>query len=129
MSLEIGSITSVQEVEIELRHPVTDAPLGAFVTLASLEHPQRRQATVDVSRRLRAECVPGDADMLDEATNEIVARSVLGWRGIRENGTDLPYTPAAALDLLQRPEMEWLVKQLLREMGREENFIKTSAPG
>jgi hypothetical protein len=128
--LDVGSIKSVLESEVQIKHPQTGAPLGAFVTIAAHEHPQRRKARADVSRRLRAAGNESDAtDLVDEVTIEVVARSVLGWRGIKEDGVEVEFSPDKALELLSRPELDWLVKQLLVELGKQENFIQDSAQG
>lgn len=130
--LDVGEIRSLDHSEVELRHPVTDAPLGAFVTLASPDHPARRQALRDIARAQRDLDAPDEEDAIaqvDETAAEFLARIVLGWRGMKENGAVLDWSPAAARTLFSRPELRWLVNQLLYEARRTENFIDASAPG
>lgn len=131
MSLDIGSIRSVQEKEIEIIHPVSKVPIGAFVTLASYEHQNRRIARIEIARQLRERGesggVDGNSSLIDEIAAESVARSILGWRGIRSSGKDLEFSLDAAIALLKEPSMYWLLQQLLDALGRQENFIETSA--
>lgn len=126
--MDIDSIRSLDRAEMAILHPVTGEETGAFVTLASPDHPARRRAVAEASRRLRAAGEQQDIDLLEEMTAESVIGSVLGWRGIRMAGAEVEYTAAAARDLLVRPELKWLVLQLIGQMGRQENFISTSAP-
>lgn len=127
--IDLNEIKSVRQAELEILHPVTGKGTGAFITLASPDHPARRKAVADASRRLREEGEKGGPELLDELTEESVIGSVLGWRGLRENGAEIVFTPEAARSLLKRPELYWLVRQLTNRLGEQENFIVTSAPG
>lgn len=126
--MDITSIRSLDRAELEILHPVTGEATGAFITLASPDHPARRRAVADASRRLRAAGEQQDMDLLEELTTESVIGSVLGWRGIRVDGAEVEHTASAARDLLERPELKWLVRQITGQLGRQENFISTSAP-
>lgn len=130
--VDLATIRSRLQATVELRHPVTGELLGARVTLASPDHPARRQARLDIARAQRGrDDVEGDAalELVDEAAVEFLARIVLGWEGIRVDGAPLEYSAAAVRELLRPEPMRWLVNQLLNESARTENFIETSAPG
>lgn len=127
--IDLSTIKSLDRAEIEITHPVSGEGAGAFFTLASPDHPARKQAIAEASRRLRAAGDGQDEDLLNELANEAAAASVLGWRGVKLDGAVLEYSQQAARDLLAKPEMKWLVNQLSAQLGRQANFIKTSAPG
>lgn len=129
-AVDLASIRSLDRAVVELRHPVSGKPLGASVTLASPDHPARRQARLDISRAQRSRPEP-DQDLAQELVDEnaaaFLSRVIFDWSGIKVDGELVPFSAAAALDLLGREEMRWLVNQLLYESARTENFIETSA--
>jgi len=127
--IDLSTIKSVDHAERPILHPVTGEETGAFITLASPDHPARKQAIADVSRRLREAGEGQDAELLEEMNTEAIAASVLGWRGIKMDGQELQFSPAAAREQLARKEMRWLRSQIADQLARRENFIVTSAPG
>jgi len=129
--VDLATIRSLDRGVVQLRHPVTGEPLGASVTLASPDHPARRQARLDIARAQRGRPEPDEAEaaaLLDDTAGEFLARIILDWSGIKQDGEILPFSPAAARELLAPEPMRWLVNQLLHESARGENFIETSAP-
>lgn len=129
--VDLATIRSRLQAVVELRHPVTGDLLGARVTLASPDHPARRQARLDIARADRGrDDLDGDTalELVDEAAVEFLARIVFGWEGIKVDGEPLAYSAAAVRELLRPEPMRWLVNQLLNEAARAENFIETSAP-
>lgn len=130
--VDLATIRSKLQAVVELHHPVTGEPLGARVTLASPDHPARRQARLDIARADRGrDDLEGDGalDLVDETAVEFLARIIFGWEGIKVDGEPLEYSAAAVRALLRPEPMRWLVNQLLNEAARAENFIETSAPG
>lgn len=129
--VDLATIRSRMQTTVDLRHPVTGDLLGARVTLASPDHPARRQARLDIARAQRGSDEVDDAtalELVDEAAVEFLARIIFGWEGIKVDGEVLPYSAAAVRELLRPEPMRWLVNQLLNESARTENFIETSAP-
>lgn len=127
--IDLATIRSIKQAELPVTHPVTGKATGAFVTLASPDHPARKQAIAAATRRLRESGEAQEPELLAALTVEAVAASALGWRGFKVDGKELAYSPAAALDLLSKPELKWLREQLAAGLGRQENFIETSANG
>jgi hypothetical protein len=126
--MNLNDIRSIQQAPVDIVHPVSHAKTGARFTLASADHPARRKAIAETSRRMRAAGANVDVEFLDEMNLDIVIESVLGWSGVKIDGKELEYSPAACRELLSDPQLAWLVDQLFREVGRLENFIETSAP-
>lgn len=130
--LEVKEIRSLAQAEIEARHPVTGDALGAFFVLASPDNPLRRQARLEISRAGRGQADLSEeeaAERLNESAADFLSRIVLNWRGVKEDGVPMEFSPGAAHELFARDELRWLVNQLLHEAARTENFIAPSAPG
>jgi cytochrome P450 len=137
MELDLDSIATVDTADIELLHPITGESTGAFVTLAGPEHQQRKAEVMAILRRQRVRGVQqaqrfargGKMDVQDPEEDEresmdMLARSILGWRGIKRNGQLVAFSAQAVKDLLSDPKCAWIVKQLLRAMNNDELFIK-----
>lgn len=130
VGLDIDSIETIMSADYELRHPVTDAPTGAFITLAGPEHPKRKQRLMDQLRRMRAAelrrgpAVPKDPEEDFRRLTEDVIAVTLGWRGITKNGVAVPFSEAAAAELYADPKRQWVVQQLIAAMNDQQLFIK-----
>lgn len=131
--LDIDSIQEVAEAEVQLRHPVTKAPLGAFVTLAGPEHPKRRAIAFERQRRVRAGLQKTGRIQLDDPEQSaeedlaFLAACTLGWKGLAHGGAAIPYSETAAADLYSRPELAWLRAQVMEALNERENFIRGSS--
>lgn len=126
---DLDSVEDLFAADYELLHPVTLAPTGAFITLAGPEHPQRKRIAMDLMRRLRATAARAKQAMPDPEEDaresvKLLAKVTLGWRGIRKNGADVPFSEAEAAELYADPKRQWVVKQLLTAMNDQDLFIK-----
>lgn len=126
---DLDSVEDLFAADYELLHPVTQAPTGAFITLAGPEHPQRKRIAMDLMRRLRATAARAKQAMPDPEEDaresvKLLAKVTLGWRGIRKNGADVPFSEAEAAELYADPKRQWVVKQLLTAMNDQDLFIK-----
>ena len=119
-------------VEIELLHPRTLEPTGAFVTLLGRDSDVFRNALkrkVDAEKaRLvlaRKRGVDPEVKSADEEEAEgvdLLTKCVVGWRGLYENGEEFPYTPDNARALLMRsPEIRRQIDKAVADLA---NFIK-----
>ena len=127
--LDLDSIEDVFTADYELLHPITRAPTGAFITLAGPEHPQRKKIAMDLMRRLRAAAMRAKQPVADPEEDaresvQLLVKVTMGWRGIRKNGAEVPFTEADAAELYADPKRQWVVKQLLTAMNDQELFIK-----
>lgn len=127
------TITDEASAEIEVKNPVTGEGVGAFVTLAGPEHPDRKALEFARQRKVRAAVTrtgkfeaPEPEDYELELTDKLVA-CTLGWKGIGEDNVETPFTKAAAQALFSDPKTVWLRDQLLAALGDRDRFIKTSA--
>lgn len=128
--LRLGSITDQPTGEYEALHPITGEPLGAFFTLRGPEHPQRKAVTHRLMREMRERAAAGPATALDPAEDEaealaLLAENITGWSGVFEaDGSAMPWSPQAARDLVNDPQQQWLVDQLIAATRRRALFIK-----
>lgn len=128
--LDIETLTDLPTAEVAVLHPLTGAPTGAYLTLIGPEHPHRRELEFRQARRVRSRLIGEKAEPDDEnaaRTDWIdqLAACTLGWRGIRENGQDIPFSAEAARDLYDR--LGWLREQAGRALNKRELFIGGSA--
>jgi hypothetical protein len=80
-------------------------------------------------RRMRADAMrqkmkPKDPEEDMAESRQMLVKITLGWRGIKVNGRDVPFTPQAVAELYSDPKREWLVKQLAAAMNDQTLFIK-----
>lgn len=131
---DIKSISDAQTAMVDVRDPVTNAPLGATFTVAGPEHPKRKAIEFARQRKLRATLQKtGKLELTDPADDELdqidlLTECVLGWSGISDNGAEIPFSKDAAAKLFATEGLGWLRGQLLAAMRENERFIQTSAP-
>ena len=130
--LDINAVHEQPTATIDILHPVTQAPLGAQVTLAGPEHPDRKRIQFARQRRARAAFAKRGRREFDDPEDALqdeidyLAACTLGWTGIAKDGTLIEHSKAAARDLYAKPEMRWLRVQLAAALNDLENFIVTS---
>lgn len=131
--LDLGTLKQAESIVVELRHPVTGAPLGATVTLAGPDHPARVKLRFDVQRRVRDEMEatgtvrPPDPEQAAAEAIDVLVGSTLGWTGIGEDGADVPFSAEAARALYTRQGFGWIVEQLIAALGDRARFFGNSA--
>jgi len=128
MSFKLGDIHDLQSAEIELLHPRTKAPLGAFVTMAGPEHPHRRALALKHAKRLReafARTGKFRLDDEDDAGNdlEVLVAVTLGWR---IEGAPA-FSAEACRALYADPQQQWIVRQVRGVLEDMDRFIGDSA--
>ena len=126
---DLDSVEDLFAADYQVFNPETRLPTGAFFTLAGPEHPERKRIAMDLQRRLRASAGRFNQAVPDPETDaresvKLLAKVTLGWRGIRKNGQEVPYSEAAAVELYSDPKRQWVVKQLLVAMNDQDLFIK-----
>lgn len=111
----LDTLSTAQEegVDVELRHPVTNEPLGVTVRVASYESERVRR----VKRRITDRALKATqgrrqttAEDLERSTREMVAAAVISWSGLVYRGETLDCTPANVLRVLE--EQPWIGEQI-----------------
>lgn len=127
--LRLGSIVDTPTGNYEARHPITGEGLGAFFVLRGPEHPQRKAVMHRLMReaRERAGAAAKPADPADDEAEmrALLADNILGWSHVYDAaGEPVPYSAAEAERLVNDPQQQWLVDQLVVATRRRELFIR-----
>lgn len=110
-----------QGAELELRHPVTGAPLGIFLTLAGVDSRVHRQALAYLAeQRMQRRAVTPD-DVRGEDV-EIAARCTLAWRRVYLDGKGLPHSLENARALYAR--FPWVREQAVVFISDRGNYLR-----
>lgn len=131
-TLDINDFEDVSTGTVVLLNPATQAPTTSSVTLASPEHPARKQIDLARTRKLRSAFnqtgkmpVSDPVDDVADETEYLVA-STLGWN-ITQGGVPLVHSAEAARTLYTDPKKQWLRAQVLAGLNKTALFISTSA--
>ena len=134
LTFDLDEFEDAQTANVVIKHPVTGAPTGMFVTLAGPEHPLRKKRVMDQQRDFRSKFaktgkLPQTDPVDDEETStDLLIACTFGWK-LSFGGTSLTYSPAAAETLYRDPKRQWLRAQLKVAFDERENFIVRSAAG
>lgn len=132
-TFDLDDAAQTTEGELELKHPVTGAPLGVFFTLAGPEHDVRKQRLFALMRRRRAEFEKQGklltTDPADDAADEValIAACTLGWRNLVVGGAPLAWSAGACAALYADPKRAWVRDQVKAALDQRELFIAGSA--
>lgn len=135
MSVDLATIKTLQQAELELYHPASGDNLGIWLVLAGPEHPMRKRAQLAQARKMRDSLLAGlgdDDGAETQAENELLVAATLGWHGavtdgvpgpVTLAGAPLPFSAEAARRLYENPELHWLRRQVAVGLGRNALFI------
>lgn len=104
-----------QGAELEVLDPVTNEPVGVYITLAGADSAVHRKALTAASKR-RLNGQKGfrnkgwDPEKMQEESIEIFATCTLSWKGVIVDGAPLPCSRAAAIKMYTR--FPWLREQV-----------------
>jgi hypothetical protein len=132
-AFDLDSAVQLDTAELQLKHPATGAPTGAFVLLAGPEHDVRRQRLFALMRRRRAEferlgkLMTSDPVEDAAAELELLAACTLGWRNLSVGGQELAYSAAACAALYADPRRAWVRDQVKAALDQRDLFIGSSA--
>jgi hypothetical protein len=131
-SLDLDDFEDLATAELVLLHPKTKAKTTSTITLASAEHPARKNLDLARTRRLRAEFnatgkmpTRDPVEDIEDQTDYLVA-ATLGWN-LTQGGKPLEFSPAAARKLYTDPKKRWVRAQALEAINKNELFIAASA--
>lgn len=141
MSIDIGQFDTIQAsdkgAEIQLTHPISNVPIGLFVTVLGKhsdvfrEHirnsqNERLRAQANATRRGKEVPTP-TAEEAETRAVELMVLCTTGWRSDDKptwtyKGEELEFTIQNAIRVYT--EMLWIREQVDTAIGDLENFIK-----
>lgn len=101
--------------ELEVLDPVTNEPVGVFITLAGADSAIHRKTTATIAKR-RLSNTKGfrnralDPEKFEAEGIEVLAACTLGWKGVVADGAPLPCSRDNAIMLYTR--FPWLREQV-----------------
>jgi hypothetical protein len=117
--------------DVEIRHPVTNAPTGITVRVLGRDSDTFKQYTRDLlNTRMRREAMAQKRGKDDPRTVEIVEQENLGllvactvgWSGVTEAGTEVPFTEANVQAVYKKYPV--IYDQVNEAIGALELFLK-----
>lgn len=130
---DLADFADVPSAPVVIKNPQTGAPTNITVELAGPEHPLRKKAKFDRSRRVRAGVMKTGKlqldDPLDEEREEIeeLVDWTLGWKNVTFNGQVVEFSKEAVRQLYNDPKRVWFRDQVKAAIAEREAFIQRSA--
>ena len=118
--------------EIELHHPVSNVPLGMFITLIGKDSKEFRDFTRDkTNTRLRKDAMAQKrgkdpeirtVEAIEAENIELLVLCTKGWRGIKLDGEELPFTVQNAIKVYKT--YPFIYEAVNSAIGDLDNFMK-----
>jgi hypothetical protein len=115
--------------EMEIAHPATGVPIGAFIVLAGVDSKIYQDAQHKIAnKRMKGAFrrtgirIQLTSEEMEQETIELVARCTLGWRNIEWKGQPLEYSYENAK--MVYTELLWLREQCISFMEDRSFFLK-----
>ena len=132
LNLNVLNVSEVSEagIEFELVHPATGEGLDAWIKVRgeksrTVQNHARKVVTEMQKREKVAKGKGKDVDLtISELEDMAVERAVvriISWKGIQENGEDIPFTKENAERILK--DHAWIREVLMEESSNLSNFL------
>lgn len=118
--------------EVEIRHPVTNAPLGIKIHVLGRDSDTFKEHTREmINSRLRKEAMAAkrgkDAElrtveMIEQENMDLLVACTTNWSGVIVGGKELPFEEANVRQVYR--EYPWIYDQVNEAIGTLENFLK-----
>lgn len=141
--MDLATLTP-SERKIEIKHPVTDEPIGVRIGLVSMDDESmmklRRQIT-DRSQKLAQKQKTFSAEELEQNSNDILFTAITGWEWYNPTGKegDEGYDPIAMPDfngevpeytkrnlIAVNKKLAWFKRQISDELEEVKDFFVMS---
>ena len=133
LDLAITNVAAAAEsgYEFELLHPATGEGTGGFLTIRgensrTVQQHARKVVTEMQKREKVAKGKGKDVDLtiaeLEASAVERAVVRIISWKGIQENGEDVPFTKENAERILK--DHSWIREVLMEESSNLSNFLE-----
>ena len=141
-AVDISGFMPAETIKYEVRKSGSVEGIGWFIELGGPSHPKalawseaatrrslRRQAAQEAQQLNNRKVKPDERDPDDVRREnvEFVVSRIVTWSPLVLNGTRYEFSDKAAVELLSKPEMGWVLLQILEVLGDERSFTKGSA--
>lgn len=134
-ALDLSALDTVAACDkgarIELRHPVTNEPLGVFITVLGKDSQAfRDHLRASINERLRREALakrrgrdlePMTVEVGEAEGIDLLVVCTVGWEGVTYKGQPLEFNVPNARTLYA--DLPWVRKQVDEAIGDLENFM------
>ncbi len=118
--------------DVEIRHPVTNVPLGMTIRVLGRDSDTFKEHTRDtLNARLRREAMAAkrgkDADLrtvetIEQENMDLLVVCTVGWNGVILDGKELPFDEINVRKVYK--DYPWIYDQVNEAIGTLENFLK-----
>lgn len=113
-----------QVTEMEIQDPAGN-PTGVVFSLIGKDTKQFRDKFKSIVKTNTAKKTKEvDLDSLEEQNAELLATSIVGWKGLTEGGVEVPYSPDKALSIIKDPELAFIKEQVEEFIQDRKNFFR-----
>lgn len=140
---DLDAVDALDESNLTIRHPITDAPTNWVWTFYGPGHPKTVELANRVSRdalrdlqeqkqaRVNNKKYKAEEQTLDglrtETVGNIIARTKTFTPVKKADGSSISYSETAARELLLDRRKGWLYKQVTEFLAEDASFIQPSA--
>ena len=82
-----------------------------------------------MGKRSRSQTANITAEDMEEAKLETVLAAITGWRGLKDKGQEVAYSPLAARKLFSSPALRRLVDEIADAVGDPQDFLPRPSAG
>jgi hypothetical protein len=106
--------------------------LDWIIVIASPSHPQRSKAEDKSYRRLARERnrnngqMSEDPDEVKERLVEHAVKCTVAWKNAKGESID-GFSPTVVAETYGRPKLGWLLRAVIAQAAKDENFIRSSS--
>lgn len=126
------ALASSEGVWMQVRHPVTDAPLKntkdelVRIKLVGRDSPQFLAKSREfMNKRIkRGKLVLGSAEQLEVEKAETLAACTMNWEGMLNKTEVFPFTSENAYSIYSAPKWRWIADQVDEFIGDRANFLQ-----
>jgi hypothetical protein len=128
--LNLASVNTAEKanqgVEMEIEHPGTGEGTGGFLTICGEDSEQHAKAMNILSRkRMKAQRKTGRVEVIHDDIQDgmvtLAVNCVIGWRGILEDGVEVPFNRANLRRILTT--YKFVLEQVNAFIGDRSNFL------
>jgi hypothetical protein len=101
---------------------------GIVLKLVGQDSKQFRDVAKRMAGSMLGQQDKPDVEALDKQGAELAAACIVGWSGIDDGDSSLPYSSAKAIELMSMPELTFIRQQVEGFVSQRTNFFRKGTP-